>query len=138
MINSRARSFVTIMIVIATTALLLRFVIGRILSITIAQNEANASVTLKSISAALENYAQDKNGVYPSSFSQLIQSEPHYLDKDYTAQFSIRGYSYNCSRFEPSGYNCSAAPVNCLLTGNQVYTVTNGNLFAAESCSSKD
>lgn len=128
----------TIMVVIALSALLLRIAIDRIIKVTIAQNEANAAATLKLISTALQNYAGDHDGVFPEFFSDLIKTSPAYLDKDYTSFSSIKGYYYNCSRLEESGYTCHAAPVNCGLTGGLSYTVTTGGLLISEDCKVKE
>jgi len=65
--NIRGKSFITIMIVIAISALLLRIAIDRLIKINIAQNESNAQGTLKLISAALENYAKDHSGAIPQA-----------------------------------------------------------------------
>ncbi len=137
MTDNKARSFVTIMIVIALTALALRFGIGRILGMTIAQNESYASVTLKLISSALENYAKD-NKVYPTNFSALVASTPAYLDKNYLQQSPLKGYFYSCARLDPAGYSCSAVPVRCRFTGSAVFTITNGGNLESRECDMRD
>jgi len=123
------------MIVIALFALALRFGIERIIKITIGQNDAFAQATLKLISIALENYAKDHNGVFPDDLSVLIKNNPAYLDKDYITKSPIKGYEYNCSRLEASGYSCLATPTRCGLTGNMLYTVTTAGLVVSEVCS---
>jgi type II secretory pathway pseudopilin PulG len=132
--NNRAKSFVTIMIIIAFLALLLRFAIDRIIKFNIVQNESNAQSTLKLLSVALENYAKDNQGLYPTNLSVLTKSKPAYLDKDYILQSPSKGYNFGCLRLEPSGYSCSANPVRCKLNGTMVYTVTTGGLFVSEEC----
>lgn len=138
MANEKARSFVTIMIVIAVSALLIRIVIGIFIGFTISQNESSASLTLKLISAALENYSKDNQGVYPSRFSTLTQSKPPYLDKDYIAASPVKGYAYACERLEPTGYQCSAVPVKCRLSGTQSFTISTGGILLFEECALKD
>jgi|GEM_PF-362648 len=138
MINDKAKSFITIMMVIALTALLLRVAIDRIIKVTIVQNEANAAATLKLISAALENFAAGNAGAFPEDFSELLKTTPAYLDKDYTSPSSIKGYDYNCSRLEKTGYTCHAIPVNCGLTGRLAYTVTTGGLLISEDCKTRE
>jgi len=133
-----AKSFVTIMIVIAVSALLLRITVEKLIKINIAQNESNASLTLKLISAALENYAKDNQGIFPAEISVLTKTSPPYLDKDYVAQSPFRGYSFSCSRLEASGYSCSATPVKCRLSGNLMHSVSTGGLLISEECSRKD
>ena len=136
--NNRARSFVMIMMVIAVCALVLRVLIERLIKINITQNESNAAMTLKLISAALENYAEDNLGAYPVNFSLLAQAKPPYLDKDYLAKSPLKGYNYSCLRLEPSGYSCSASPTRCKLTGNTVYTITTGGSLISEICERKE
>lgn len=126
-----------IMIVIAASAFLVRFVSGRIISISCVQNASYASVTLRLISAAVENYARDKNGVYPTDFSLLTESRPAYLDKDYVMKSPLKGYVYSCPDLNPSGYRCAASPVKCALTGNTIYSVSTGGLLAAQECSAR-
>lgn len=132
--NNRAKSFVTIMIIIAILAFLLRFAIDRIIKSNITQNESNAQATLRLISTALENYAKDNHGIYPAIPSVLTKSKPPYLDKDYITQSPSKGYNFGCSRLEQSGYSCHASPVSCKLSGNTVYTITTGGLFVSEEC----
>ncbi len=122
------------MIIIAILALLLRFAIDRIIKSNITQNESNAQVTLKFISTALENFALDNHGIYPASPSILTKSKPPYLDKDYITLSPSKGYNFGCSRLEPSGYSCYAAPVRCRLTGIILYSVTTGGLLVSEEC----
>ena len=126
------------MIIIAVCALLLRIVIERLIKMNIVQHESHASVTLKLISAALENYAKDNKGVFPSSISVLTQTKPAYLDKDYISKSPLRGYNYSCPRLEASGYSCYANPVTCKLSGNMIYTITTGSLLVSENCERKE
>ena len=73
------RSFVTIMMVIAVAALLLRTTVEQIIKINIEQNESDALSTLKLISTALENYAKDHRGAYPLDLGALTGTSPRYL-----------------------------------------------------------
>lgn len=127
-----------IMVVIALSALTLRIVTEKILTVICTQNEATAQANLKAIAAALDSYARDNQGVYPKSVSLLSQSNPLYLDKDYIAESPIKGYTYNCVRLEASGYNCYAFPSRCKLTGNLAFTVTTGGILISEDCSTKE
>ena len=127
-----------IMVVIALTALALRMIISEIINVTSAQNEASAQSTLKLISTALENYAKNNQGVYPLKISVLTQSQPSYLDKDYIKQSPVKGYIYNCSRLDATGYSCSAFPARCKLTGKTVFTVTTGSLLISEGCDKEE
>jgi len=136
--NKRAKSFVTIMMVTAITALVLRVVIKQIIKVTITRNESDASATIKLISASLENYAKDNRGAYPAKLSVLTKIKPPYLDKDYIELSPLRGYNYDCPRLDSSGYSCSASPVNCGLTGKMIYTVITGGSLISEECSKKE
>ena len=135
--NNKARSFVAIMIVVALIALLLRTAIQKIIIYNIEQNQLLAQVNLKLLSTALENYAKDNKGAYPANIDLLTRDKPPYLEINYLAASSLRGYEYDCQRLDSVGYNCSAAPVNCKLTGKMAYVVTTGGLIIAESCDKK-
>ncbi len=126
------------MVVVASAALLLRFAIVHIIKFSISYNESNAAATLKLISTAFENYAKDHLGAFPTDFSQLVEEDPPYLDKNYIAHSPVRGYNYSCSRVEQSGYNCTALPIRCNLTGKTIYTITTGGIFVSEACSKKE
>lgn len=136
--NRRGASFVTIMIVVALASLLLRFSIDKVIRMNIEQNESGAQSALKMIAASLENYAKDNRGVFPNSLSILTSAKPHYLDKDYNALSPLKGYNYTCARIEPAGYDCSAIPVECGITGKRVYTVATGGSFVSEDCNKKE
>jgi hypothetical protein len=137
MLNRKARSFVTIMVVVALSALLLRMAIHRIIIYRIRQNQLLAQVNLKLFSTAMENYAKDNKNVYPVSIDLLINHDPVYLERDYLAATSVRGYEYDCQRLDAKGYNCTASPVNCKLTGNVIYAVSTGGLIMAQGCEEK-
>ncbi len=138
MINNKARSFVTIMIVIAITALLLRTTVEQIIKISMAQNESSALTNLKMISTALENYARDNKGLFPANLSILVKTTPHYLNQNYISESPVKGYNYSCQRLEPSSYSCSALPARCKLTGRMSYTVVTGGSLVFEECSKKE
>ncbi|OGX46673.1 MAG: hypothetical protein A3G38_00720 [Omnitrophica WOR_2 bacterium RIFCSPLOWO2_12_FULL_51_8] len=138
MFNRKAKSFVTIMIVVAVTVLLLRTAITGIMKSIIDANESSALSTLKLISAALENYAKDNRGSYPASLSELTKPQPPYLDKGYLAQAPIKGYQFGCHRLEAQGYSCFASPARCKITGRVAYTVTTGDILVSEECDRKE
>jgi len=132
------RSFVTIMIVIAVSALLVKTTVEQIIRFSISQNEADALATLKLVSAALENYAKDHLGAYPSSLQPLTETSPAYLDRDYVKESPVKGYIYTCARMESGSYSCSAVPEKCKLTGEKIYTVSTGGALLSEECVKKD
>lgn len=136
MFNQKARSFVTVMIFVALSALLLRWATEKLIIYNIQQNQSAAQINLKLLSAALENYAKD-NGQYPENIDSLTSHQPVYLEKDYLAVDSVRGYEYDCQRMDTSGYNCSAAPLDCKFSGKMLYSVSTGGLIIAEACDKK-
>jgi len=135
--NKRGKSFVTIMIVLGLSVLLLRTAINKFIIYNIERNQSLAMVNLKLFYTALENFAKDNKGVYPENIDQLTKGSPVYLEKDYLAVSSVRGYEYDCQRLGLTGYNCSAAPINCNLTGNKIYTMSTGGLIITEDCDKK-
>jgi Tfp pilus assembly protein PilE len=137
MFDQKARSFVTIMIVVALSALLLRLAIHKIIAYNIQQNQSLAQVNLKLFSTAMENYAKDNKNVYPVSVDLLIKHNPVYLERDYLAATSVRGYEYDCQRLDATGYNCTASPVNCQLSGKMIYSVSTGGLIMTQGCDKK-
>jgi type II secretory pathway pseudopilin PulG len=137
MTNNKARSFVTIMIVVGLSTLLLRTVIQKFIVYNIERNQSLALVNLKLFYTALENYAKGNKGAYPDNINQLTKGNPVYLERDYLAVDSLRGYEYDCQRLDSTGYNCSATPTSCNLTGNKVYTMSTGGLIISEDCDKK-
>ncbi|MFA5156016.1 MAG: hypothetical protein WC532_01310 [Candidatus Omnitrophota bacterium] len=132
--NNKARSFVTIMIIAALCALILRIALEQFIKRSVVQNEAVAVSTLKLVSAALESYAKNNRGIFPSSLEPLTKTTPIYLDRDYIKESPIKGYTYTCSKLDSSGYNCSANPVTCMMSGSTVYNISTGGLFVSEGC----
>ena len=110
MFNCRAKSFVTIMVVVAISALLLRLGLHRIIIYRIQQNQLLAQINLKLFSTAMENYAKDNKNVYPVNMDLLTKSNPVYLQRDYLAETSLRGYEYDCQRLDAAGYSCRCRP----------------------------
>lgn len=137
MFNCKARSFVTIMIIVALSALLLRLAAHKLIVYNIEQNQLVAQMNLKLLSTALENYAKDNKNLYPENIDLLTKSKPVYLEKDYLAVPSLRGYEYDCQRLDAGGYNCSATPLDCKFSGKMIYSVSTGGLIIAESCDKK-
>jgi len=136
--NNHGKSIIALVIVSAVIVLALRIAIEQVVRISIAQNETNALNTLKIISTALENYAKDNSGVFPSSLVTLSETKPEYLNKSYLNQPYMKSYNYNCSRLEQSGYSCSAVPVQCNLTGKKVFIVVTGGSLISEDCNKRD
>ena len=138
MSNRKARSFVTIMILVALSALLLRLAINRLIVFNIEQNQFIAQGNLKLLSAALENFAKANKGEYPTQISQLTKANPAYLERNYMLDSPLKGYEYDCQRLDLAGYNCQAQPVNCQFTGKKVFSVSTGGLTITEDCEKKN
>jgi type II secretory pathway pseudopilin PulG len=132
--NRKASSLVVIMIVISLVALILRVAIVQFVNFNIIQNEANAQETLKLISTAIENYAKDHMGVFPTSLGVLLQAKPAYIEKEYISLSYAKGYNFNCMRLETSGYTCTAAPLRCNLSGKKSFTITTGGVISIDEC----
>ena len=136
--KGKGMTFLALMIVVAIAGLFLRFAIEQFIAWNIGQGEANAQDTLKLVSTAIENYAEDHLGMYPLNLSALCQSEPPYIDKAYTQMGVSKGYLFECSVMEQSGYSCYATPVRCKLTGKNIYRVTTGGSMISEECTAKE
>jgi competence protein ComGC len=136
--NKRGLSLITIMIIVAVTALALRIAIEQIMQINISQNEDGAIRSLKLVSTALENYAKDHQGVYPQNLYSLVTTNPSYLSSDYTSQGTMKGYAFGCQRLDPSGYSCTATPLKCRINGKKIFTITTGGSLAMDDCMKKE
>ncbi|MCK9595391.1 MAG: hypothetical protein PHH68_08325 [Candidatus Omnitrophica bacterium] len=138
MSDKKGRSFVTIMIIVALTALVLRFATERLINFNISQNEAYAQETLKLVSTAMENFANDHKGGFPKSLEALVEADPPYIDKVYVKLSYARGYNYSFIRFDPGGYTYSAIPWRCNLTGRNTYIITTGGTISLEECNKRE
>ncbi len=136
--NIQARSFVTIIVIVAALTLILRIAIEQVMHITIIQNESSAQANLKLISTALENYAKDHQGMFPDNLSVLANAKPSYLDNDYISMSPLKGYNYSCSRLESAGYNCFVTPTQCGITGSKVFYISTGGSIVSEECREKE
>ncbi|HOU36835.1 MAG TPA: hypothetical protein PK562_06155, partial [Candidatus Omnitrophota bacterium] len=133
--DNKARSFLTVIIIMAFVALILRFSVEQVMQWAIDQNEAAAQESLKLVSTALELYAKDHMGQYPQNLKSLIQSRPAYINPDYISESSKRkGYVFSCSRLEQASYSCSERPASCGITGKRVFTATTGGSMIIEEC----
>lgn len=136
--TEKAKNFILIMVTIAILALFLRIAVKKTIEWNIQQDESAASSTIKLISTAIENYAKDHLGSYPSDISFLSNTNPPYLDKSYNLPFNLKGYIYSCSRLAQGGYSCWAVPSKCNLTGETIYNISTGGVLVAEKCSKGD
>lgn len=130
----KGRSLIALTITIALFILLLRIGIERFIKFSILQNESSAQSVLKLISAALENFYKDNQNTFPSDLKVLSKTSPAYLDKDYIVPFNLKGYIFECSRMDQTGYNCSALPFKCRLSGEKKFTIATGGSLVSEDC----
>ena len=124
-------------IVIATIVGVL-FLIGLIAAVAfpsflkarIKANEAAAESTVKTISTAIESYNLEK-GNYPSEENDLLSPGSPYLTGSFNSK-TILGYTYQLE-LSSDGYEISAAPKECHVTGSKTFQVsTNGIEFQKE------
>lgn len=134
MINKKAASMITVIVIIALIALVLRVAIAQIVRINISQNESAAQSTLKLLSTALENFAKDNLGSYPQELSLLTRTSPPYLDSNFSIDLPLKGYMFVCPRLDSSGYSCTAFPIKCNLSGERNFTVSTGGALISEQC----
>lgn len=95
-------------------------------------NDSAAQATLRSISTALELYAVDNNGNYPSEEDALTKAKSPYLTTSYNNK-TINGYSYFLV-LKPTGYKIIAKPIQCRTTGNKTYQIETGGAILEDKC----
>ncbi|OQX82004.1 MAG: hypothetical protein B6D56_00970 [Candidatus Omnitrophica bacterium 4484_70.1] len=121
-------TLVEIMIVVAIIALLAALVLPGLLRARINANEAAAQANLKTIATACESYASANNGMYPTSWGDLLNGTAPYLNKNLSG--THQGYNINCT-FTNTSYTCTAKPVSST-TGTKNFTIkTGGNLTSS-------
>jgi hypothetical protein len=104
--TEKGRSFLVLVISVGLLSLLLSVLGEKIIGVVVTRNNAAAAATLKTIATGLEN---------------LLESPQS-------------GFNYFCSRLDKTGYNCSAIPIRCGITGSKNFAVATGNLFVSEDC----
>ena len=90
--KNAGRGIVALMIILSVIALLLRFSLEYVLNFNIKQQEQNALDTLKLVSTAVENYAKDHLGVFPDSLSELVKTDPPYIEREYYKKINILAF----------------------------------------------
>ncbi len=130
----RGITFIGLVMGVSIITLLAVVGIPRLLRSKMASNESSARAALRTISTALEAYASEHNRGYPVDISELTNSEPPYLNKDYIADSPLQGYSYSCESLDINGYSCSAEPVICGRTGSKRYTITTSGVLTEAEC----
>ncbi|MCM8800663.1 MAG: hypothetical protein NC912_01400 [Candidatus Omnitrophica bacterium] len=134
--KNKAVSLIGAVIAIAFVCLTLAFFISKFLQERIRNNEAMAQQTLKTISLALEKYAQDHEGRYPEDEKKLLskqmggEADLPYLNRAYCGK-TENGYTYNCE-FTSTGYILTARPLNCITLGTKSFTFISGRSLSQD------
>ncbi len=124
--HRRGFTLVEVMIVLMVIALLVTIAIPQILRVRLIANESIAQATLKTISNALETYANDTQE-YPVDPNLLLTTTPTYLNSDYfTGTHS--GYTYSPAITNYS-YQVTATPVSPN-TGSRTFAISTGGVLA--------
>jgi len=112
-------------------ALLAAIAIPNLVKARLTANELTAQATLKTISAAVENYATANNGQYPLE-EYFKYTKPYYLDKILNNKTN-QGYAYS-SNLNPSGYKITATPSKCGATGTKIFTIETRGKSTEKNC----
>ncbi|MCK9573272.1 MAG: DUF5683 domain-containing protein [Candidatus Omnitrophica bacterium] len=113
-------------------ALLAAIAIPNFMKARMTASEKAAMAALKSVSFALESYAEQNNNVYPQSEESLLNLKPAYLPFAYSNR-KIYGYLFK-EELKPSGYRITATPVDCNVTGTKIYTIETGGKLSEGRC----
>ncbi len=130
-------TLIWIVVFIAIISLIAALSISKFLHERINTNKSVAQEILKTVSLALEKYAQDHNGVYADNESQLLsqsmggEADLPYLNKSYCGK-TEGGYTYNCD-LAASGYTLTARPQNCITVGTQSFTLISGGTLSTDA-----
>jgi prepilin-type N-terminal cleavage/methylation domain-containing protein len=126
-------TLIELIIVIVIIGILITIVIPRLSTTHRIANESAAQANLRTISAALENYATVNNGNYPTDESQLTGASPPYLSQSFCGN-TVSGYDFSCT-LSSSGYTVTATPTSCGSSGSNNYTITTGGVLSSAPCS---
>ena len=115
-------TFPELMIVVALILILTAITIPNLLRARLNANDTSAQATLKTIAAALENYAA-ANRLYATDPDQLLGVNPPYLNEDFfTGTHNGFTFTYALSSY---AYTIVATPINSAL-GSRSFTITTG------------
>jgi len=119
--------------VFAIIGLLAAIAIPNLLRARMVADESTAKATVRTIATAAETYAVVNNGQYPVNTDGLKE----YFSKipDYKNN-SVRGYNYSLE-FGSSGYEITAQPVTCGVSGKKVYQIKTGSAISESDCERK-
>ena len=96
-------------------------------------NESTAVQAIKNISSSVESY-KVSNGRYPADKYGIkyTQESSSLMDKILTGE-SVAGYRYSLV-FRGDGYEITAAPDECGVSGNKVFKMDTGGPVSQEDC----
>lgn len=133
--KKRGFTLVEIMIVVAIIALLAIMAIPNLLRARVNSNDAVAQATLKTIATGIESFASANNGNYPTTWADITNSTPPYVNENYETVGSRNGYTISCSgNMTTAGYTCTAEAVTCNTTGTKDFTITTGAVLTSAGC----
>lgn len=113
-------------LIIPIIAIFAAIAIPNFLRARLRANEASAQARVRTVGTAIEAYAAANEGKYPLSESELINTQPPYLDQAYNNN-TVQGYNYSI-KLNPDTYEITAKPVECGATGIQVFINRNGEI----------
>lgn len=113
-------------------AMLAAIAIPNLLKARLTANESAAESSLKTITSAIENYAASHQGRYPSNEYDLVYATPAYLPRPFNNK-TLLGYTYSL-KLDSNGYQVSASPAECGVTGIKVFTAETGVKITDKNC----
>ena len=93
--------------------------------------EASARMTLEKVSQAIEAYRADK-GIYPFQEGDLTDSASPYLSEAYDNTVRLE-YIFS-EDLNPDGYQLTATPTECMVTGEQIFEIKTGGIMSSRPC----
>lgn len=120
-------------ILLPIIAILAAIAIPNFLRARMSANDNVTTAEVKVISAALETYAADNQGKYPTSENEAIKSANPYFVKSYKSEEGVYGHKYSFTLGE-AGYEINAVPVSCGVTANKIITVKTKGEVSTTDC----
>ncbi len=126
-------AYLGLFFIVAIIALLAAIAIPNLLRARISASDAAAKATIRTISTAIDSYAAANNGQYPlAEYDLVYASNPPYLSKAYDKQL-VSGYRYSL-QLGNNGYEVSAVPETCGVSGFYNLKAKSGGIFEEEPC----
>jgi len=123
---------ITIVAMLPGCALVVAIAIPNFLRARLLANDASATNTVRSIYMAAEAYASANKGTYPSDEFNLVYANPPYINTAFNNR-TIQGYSYSL-KLNPNGYEISAIPEKCSVTGTKIFKASTGGMLIEKEC----